>query len=576
MKAQFTVCGPYFRVKSDYSPSITERFRVIPGRQWHHDTKENSFPLVRDVLLMVCDALGVLPWMLDDPRLREVAGRSSYQAFQKVALDRSVIDGHHFHTKPYDHQRDNLARLVQCERWLLADEQGTGKTHAVANRIYRFSRTKYPEEAEPVLILCPKSVMQVWVDQMHKHGDTGVGLFSTKYASKILQPDCRQYLIANYEALLHHDFTQVPWQCVVLDEIHRVKNFTAKTSKIVRKLSARAKYVYGLSGTPAPNGLEDWFGVISAIDPDLLPVSTKTAFEARYCVKEVLPNGVRKISGYRNVEELHAYVASITSRVTKAECLDLPEKVFSERIVRLEGEQQRIYQELKRNAVARLSQLKALQKSGVSPFFVSRPSGVYEPMTDAEQIKTLTVNNILTESLRLLQVVGGFVPSDDGQMHSLPDKAKLSALADVLDETGQRQVVIWCAFREEANFLDQWLDDHYGPGVVLTGETPGKDRAALVEAFRSGSVQYFIATAATGGTGLNGLEVADTEVYYSRDWNLANYLQSIDRLHRIGQKNAVSVIRLIAANTVDEKVHSALDRKATLQEMMLQSPEELF
>ncbi len=570
MKAELTVHGNHFRVKAPYSETLTERFRIIPGRRWLPETKENEFPLVRDVLLMVCDAVGVLPWMLADERLRAVAGKSSYEAFQKVALDMSVIDGHHFHTEPYEHQRRNLARLVQNERWLIADEQGTGKSHTIANRIMRFARPRYPETAGPVLILCPKSVMQGWHEQMEKHGDTGCLVYGDLGARKLGHMIDSHYtgnLVVNYEALLHADFTKIPWECVVLDEIHRVKNFTAKTARIARKLTARAKYVYGLSGTPAPNGLEDWFGVLSAIDPDLLPVSTKTAFEARYCVKEALPNGIRKVVGYRNVEELHAYIASVTSRVTKAEALDLPEKVYTERRVRLEGEQARVYRELKKDAVARLKD---------SRVFTAQGNWVRKEEPGPTCDTTLTVNNVLTESLRLLQVVGGFVPDDEGRMHELPDKAKLSALADVLDECGDKQVVVWCCFREEANFLLRWLHENYGPSVVLTGETHGTDRPAVIEAFRSGMVRYFVATAATGGTGINGLEVADTEVYYSRDWNLATYLQSVDRLHRIGQQRSVSVIRLVAEGTVDTKVHDALERKASLQEMMLKDPEELF
>ena len=97
--------------------------------------------------------------------------------------------------------------------------------------------------------------------------------------------------IANYELLLHSDFSVIDWDIVVIDEAHRAKSFTAQTSKKVRQLTAKARYVWGLSGTPAPNGLCDWHGVLSAVSPGLLPVKTKTAFEARYCVKrEIQPN----------------------------------------------------------------------------------------------------------------------------------------------------------------------------------------------------------------------------------------------------------------------------------------------
>jgi SNF2 family DNA or RNA helicase len=371
--------------------------------------------------------------------------------------------------------------------------------------------------------------------------------------------------VVNYEIVQWHPdwFLEgtSDWSMVVLDEAHRIKNFTAKTSRVVRKITEKARYVYLLTGTPAPNGLEDWFGLLEAVKPGKfkddfgLVIKTKTAFEARYCVKSKIgpegQPGPYRITGYRNVAELHAAIASVTSHVTKAECLDLPEKVYETRKVALVGEQARVYRELKKQAITRLRSLKG--------------EG------------TLTVNHVLTASLRLLQVVGGFVPDDAGRLHELPDKAKVEALADVLEEAGDRQVVVWCAFRPEVAFLDHWLNEHYGAVAVLTGETPAEERARAIQAFSAGQTRFFVGTAAAGGLGVNGLqERCDTEVFYSRDWNWATYTQAVDRLHRIGCKNAVSVTNLVASGTVDERVAEALERKAALQELLLRDPEEIL
>src|SRR5262249_23341697 len=150
-----------------------------------------------------------------------------------------------------------------------------------------------------------------------------------------------------------------------------------------------------------------------------LPTPTKTAFEARYCVKQQVNPGQWRIVSYRNVQELHGYVLAVTSRVTKAECLDLPPKIHTRRYVSLSGEQARIYRELKRDAVARIRSAKA----------------------EGE----LTIQNILSESLRLLQVVGGFIPDDSGHVHELPEKAKLEALREVIEDLPTDEpLVIWC------------------------------------------------------------------------------------------------------------------------------------
>lgn len=581
MKSDLTICGGKIRVKTPYAPALIDRFRAIPGRAFDGVSKIWEFPAVRDVLLMVCDAVGVLPWMCSD-EVRKLAGENGAQAVEKVALDMSVIDGHHFHTPPYEHQRRNLARLVQNPRWILCDEMGTGKSHAVANLIYRIARgherysTPYGVRPEgPMLIVCPKSVLSVWVEQLDQHGDTGCLIVEKTWRGA--PPTKDGIYVANYERVLAdaEAFLSCDWFLIVLDEIHRVKNFTAQTSRVIRKLTNKAKYVYGLSGTPAPNGLEDWFGVLSAVDPTLLPVNTKTAFENRYCVKTQLGSGgIWKVTGYRNVEELHGYISSITSRVTKSECLDLPEKVFSVRKVTLDGEQARIYRELKKDAVARLTPPDWSKSFGMPQ--VQSLHAMDLPLKAVPDSAQLTIANVLTESLRLLQVVGGFVPSDSGEMHEIKDKAKLSALGDVIDEVGDKQVVIWCAFRAEVSFLAEWLAKTYKAMVVtLTGEVSSEDREKNVEMFRTGVARFFIGTSA-GGEGINGLTVSDTEVFYSRTWNLKDYLQQTDRLHRIGQKNSVSVINLVATGTVDERVSEALEKKQSMQELMLRRPEDLL
>lgn len=551
MNATLTIVKDRLHVRTPYAASLVQRFRTIPTARFHGEDapecvrKTWSFALAPDVIFMLCDVLGLLPQMLPE-EIKKHAPKTTVTGARPVDL--SVLDGHRFLTTPYEHQRVNTARCMQEDRWLFADEQGCGKTHPVCNILKNRTR--------PCLILCPKSVISGWIKQLAEHaavvGQPIEGAGEQRIA--LLRHSPNNVKVANYEALLSlkDAFLAINWHTVVLDEIHKCKSFTGQIARIVRKLSEKASCVYGLSGTPAPNGLEDWLGVLSAIKPDLLPVDTKTAFEARYCVKEKLKDAnVFKIVAYRNVQELHGYVSSICSRVTKEECLDLPPKIFSTRTVKLEGDQAKAYRDVKRDAVARI--------------LTARSEG------------TLTVHNVITEGLRLLQIVGGFVPTDDGKIHELDTKGKVIALMDLLDEIGQKQVVIWCCFKEEIRYLLKILRNRNGEDpAILTGDQTGKERAEAIERFRSGSVQYFMGTPSAGGTGVNGLEVADTEAYHSRNYNLADYLQSIDRLHRIGSKSTVSVVKMIALGTVDEKIDRRLDDKADLQSMLLQKPEEMF
>ncbi len=568
MNATLTVRDGRLRVRTPYAPALVERFRAIPGRSFDGETKEWTFPIAPDVVSMVTDVLGVLPWSLP-PEVRD-AVNGSLPRVEAKPVDMSLIEGHVFRTVPFEHQRVNLARLVAEKRWLIADEQGLGKSAVIANRL---RHVKNQLDILNVLIVCPKSVVHGWLDQLWTHAE----LHATAVEGNATQRRNRlaggfRFKVTNYEALIHTGsaFEEIDWDVVVIDEVQKVKNFTAQTSKALRRLTAKANYVWALSGTPAPNGLEDYLGVLAAVDPKLLPVQTKTAVEARYCVKQAIgqddagnPAPPFKIVAYRNVAELHGYIARITSRHTKAECLDLPPKIFSVRTCQLEGEQARVYRDIKKDAVAKIETL--------------RGEG------------TLTVANVITESLRLLQVVGGHMPllldSHDtdcdcsrDSIYRFPKIAKLDALGDLLDEVGERQVVLWACFRPEVAMLVEWLEKHYGGGVAsLVGGMSGNDRAENIERFRSGAARWFVGTAEAGGTGVNGLAVADTMVYYSRGWRLDSFLQSQDRGHRIGmQGNSLSIVKLLAERTVDFKVDESLDKKQSLQDMMLGNPAEVF
>jgi len=540
MNVDMKLNGSRVEVRFPYSPIILERLRTVPGRRWNPEGKFWSIPAVRDCLLMVMDISGMLPEMLPAD-LRGIVGGEEEE---EEVLDMSEVDKHEFLTEPYGHQRKNLARLLSHTRWLLADECGTGKSHPVCNALMLIrdvSQLHYN-----ILIVCPKSVKSSWAEQLETHVNLNyLGVEGTKKQRQEILSGDYPIRIANYEQLLHNNFEKTQWNVIIFDEIHRLKNFAGKISRIARRLSAKAIAVYGLSGTPAPNGLQDWHGVLAALDPEGVPWKTKGAFEESFCYKSRLKgDGPFVISGYRNVGDLRKIVKKYVSRTTKEEALDLPPKVFETRSQPLQGEQKRIYNELRKNAVARLS---VLETEG-----------------------TLTAANVLTESLRLLQIVGGFVPDDDGAMHEIDEKSKVDMLWDCLDEIGNKQVVIWTAFRAEANWLAEYLGRKLRCTVsLLSGETSTSDRLLAIEDFRKGNSRFFVGTAAAGGTGVNGLQVADTAIFYSRNYNLTDYLQAQDRTHRIGTENKVTIFNLIAQGTIDEKVHEALERKASLQEMML-------
>ena len=205
----------------------------------------------------------------------------------------------------------------------------------------------------------------------------------------------------------------------------------------------------------------------------------------------------RQVTGYQNLEELTTRLSDFSYRVLKKECLDLPDKVYQKREVILTPDQKRIYKELKDYAIAEL-----------------------------ESHEMVSVTSILTQILRLHQVVCGFVKHDNNKEVEIKNN-RLDALPD-----DERQKVI-------TRFQD--------PDSTL---------------------QYLVSNVQTGGYGIT-LTQASNVIYYSNNYDLEKRLQSEDRAHRIGQTNKVTYIDLVSKGTVDEKIVKALRNKLDLAQEVL-------
>ena len=220
-----------------------------------------------------------------------------------------------------------------------------------------------------------------------------------------------------------------------------------------------------------------------------------------------------------------------TYRVLKKDCLDLPEKTYTVRHVTLTMEQIRMYKELQEFAITLLKEDK----------LVSTPQ-------------------MITQMLRLQQVLSGHVKTDDGELLQLPTQ-RLSALMDCIEEVSGK-IIIWSRFRYDIVNIRNELANVYGSDSVVSyyGDTSDQDRQIAIDRFQDGNARFFVANPATAGYGLT-LTEANTVIYYANDFNLETRIQSEDRCHRIGQKNPVTYIDLIADGTIDEKIVKALRDK---------------
>ena len=242
---------------------------------------------------------------------------------------------------------------------------------------------------------------------------------------------------------------------------------------------------------------------------------------------------------YRNLDVLEKIIKSFSFRVRKEDCLDLPDKIYQKRIVTLGKEQGDLYSQLKKEARAIIED------------------------------KEISYNNKLTEIIRLSQVTAGFINSDDGEVKDLKN-AKMDELLNIIEET-EGKVIIWANWVHTLETIIKILKKKFGEESTVAnyGAVSAKDREEAVDLFQTNkNTRFFVSNPQTGGYGLT-LTKASTVIYFSNNYDLEQRQQSEDRAHRIGQKNNVLYIDIIAKNTIDEFIIKALNKKIKLSAQTL-------
>jgi SNF2 family DNA or RNA helicase len=279
----------------------------------------------------------------------------------------------------------------------------------------------------------------------------------------------------------------------------------------------------------------DLFQQCAFLSPNCLNAASFYSFQARYAVvieRSVATHSFKQVVGYRRLDELKEKLDRFSFRVTKEECLDLPDKLYVKREVDLTDEQRRAYLQMKAMALSQF-------KEGV----------------------TSTVN-ALTQLMRLHQIVCGHVKLDNGEVIELPNN-RIGELMSVVEETDGK-IIIWANYRHDIEAIKLALSKEHGMNSVgmYYGDTDDDERKRVLEEFQkpNSEMRFFVGNPSTGGYGLT-LTAAHTMVYYSNSFDLEKRLQSEDRAHRIGQTKNVTYIDLIAVGTIDEKIVKALRDK---------------
>jgi SNF2 family DNA or RNA helicase len=472
-----------------------------------------------------------------------------------------------FKTKPFKHQLKALEESWNRQVWAWFMEMGTGKTKVCIDNIaILYDKGKI----DRALVIAPNGIKRNWRRElsvhMADHVNYRVAVWSSSPKKKekdeleqlSVMSDDLSILIMNIEALSTSrgvDFARsfiFSGSCfMVVDESTTIKNHAARRTKNIMKISNLAKYRRIMTGSPVTKSPLDLFSQVEFLGPWLLEQSNFYAFRARYAViqqRNVGSHSFQHVMGYQRLDELTAILREFSTRILKEDCLDLPDKVYTKRVVSMTPEQLKAYVEMKKQAMT---------------FFEDNP---------------MTAASVLTQMTRLHQIVCGHVKTDDGQVRTLKNN-RIKELLQVLQETDGK-VIIWAVFRHDIQTIEKEIANEYGKETVASyyGDTKDSIRQSIVDSFMDSDsdLRFFIGNPKTGGYGLT-LTCSHTVVYYSNDYSLEVRMQSEDRAHRIGQKDKVTYVDLMTEGTIDEKIVNSLNNKIDLaSQVMGEDPKKIL
>ena len=483
-------------------------------------------------------------------------------AIGKVGIYTHLME-YDYKTTPYWHQDDVLRASWDKINWAFFMEMGTGKSKVcidTASMLYERG------EIDTFIVVAPKGVYRNWANleiPAHMPDRVREGALLSLWRpspTKSLKQDLISFmapatgfrvLMMNVEALstakgqrFLASVLKSSKALLAIDESTAIKSPKASRTKALLKMSHLAKYRRILTGFPVTQSPMDLWSQCRFMDKNLLGECGDNffQFQYRYAIMNKRTMGTHsfnQIVGYRNLEELSGLLKNFSSRVMKDECLDLPSKIYIQRSVSLSEDQNRIYDDLKKYALAHI-----------------------------EDQEFMTATNVMTQLLRMQQVLSGHTKSDSGEMIEVEDN-RLNELMSCLEESGGK-AIIWSRFRYDVKRIAAALVKKYGPRSTVTyfGDTSDDDRTDAIERFQNGEARFFVGNPQTGGYGIT-LTAATTVIYFANSFDLAIRMQSEDRAHRIGQTEHVTYIDLIAEGTIDEQIVKALRSKMDIASVVM-------
>jgi len=525
-------------IQFDYNPILVEVVKRFDSRKFNTKTKEWSVPIIQ--VKKVLETLIPLGFSARQDVRDEYAKAIKHKRKIERILESRFKDCEEEEFKKidlplFDFQKIGVGFLLVTRSSLLGDEPGCGKSlQALATTIIK--------KAEKVLIVCPSTLKLNWLDEINKwlKGKKCTVIGGDKKIRKKQWAEKSDFYIMNYELLLRdiEEIKKIDWDYIIADEATRISNPKAKQSKLIKLIPA--KYKIALTGTPLNNAVQDIWNILDFCKPNLL--GTFWQFTTKYCNKDRFGG----IISYKNLNELKTHISNNMLRRKKEEVLhELPDKMYETLYVELDHEEKKIYNAIKEEIVSELRE-----------YEISRV------------LKDRYLSNALVKMIRLKQVTGSLELVSDHIYSS-----KVNALKELLNDIihNDSKVIVFTQFSEMADILVRELDK-YNP-LLISGKVKNKVRKENVDSFQNNDKNKVIVMTSAGGYGLN-LQRANYVVHYDLPWSISKIEQREGRAHRIGQKNKLTIFRLIVQNSIDEYVLKVLHKKQKMAEEILGDKEK--
>ena len=513
----------------EYNQPLIDKVRKLQDRRYNADTKTWEISLY-DLEYFIASA-------------KEYTIKLTLQ--NEIGNYIQIPQDYEFKTNPYEYQRIGVEYGLNHNNFILADEQGLGKSKQIVD--LACVRKLNNEIKQCLIICCVNSIKYNWQKEVETHSYENAFVLGTRFRKNgkryngsvqdridDLKTHNEFFLITNMETLRNEEFVKElnkksnTIQMIALDESHFCRNPQATQSKGLLKLKD-FKYKIAMSGTPIVNNPLDAYTALKWLGLEKAPYST---FKSYYC--EYGGFGGTQVTSYRNLGKLRESLSSNMLRRLKGTVLDLPDKVEKIEYVEMSDNQWKIYEEMRDEVLENID------------LIVSSP-------------------NPLSMLLRLRQATG-----DTSILSStIKESAKLERLEEIVHELSQnnRKCIVFSNWTQMTTRIKDRLNK-YNPAYI-TGEIDNTSRQGEVEKFQTDDTcKVCIGTIGAMGTGLT-LTAADTVIFVDLPWHRAAYDQCSDRAHRIGQKNNVTIIKMICVDTIDERIDSIIIRKGATADLLV-------